>query len=131
MYQYLTIQTIFLLVIYLLFKVEPFNLHYLTSIILLGGCYITVVKDFSIFAGYDISGLPLSISNIFLHILPFLYVWTSKTLNKKNIILTYIYILIYVLLFKPFKKIYFFHFHEKNRILLALFIYTLIFHICI
>lgn len=131
MYQYLTIQTLLLLSLYHVFNVEPFNLHYLTSIILLGGCYITLVKNFVVFARYDISGIPLSILNVVSHILPFIHVWSSKPINTTNIIVTYIYVLMYMLLFKPFKQIYFFHETEKNKFLFTLILYTVLFHICI
>jgi hypothetical protein len=93
------------------YNIEVLNLHFLTFLVLLGGCYITFVKQFLVFRYYDenqidVSGRILTIFNILFHILPFLYIWLTSQPDRTMLLETYSYIICYYYLFDP-RKVYF------------------------
>ena len=105
-FEFLTFQTIYLVILKHFYKIEFVNLHLLTMIIFFGGFYFTYVKKFMVFMNTDITGLPLQVSNIFLHLIPFLYVWRRYPIHKNYFLETIVYLLCYIYIFKP-KKLYY------------------------
>lgn len=106
MIQFLTLQTVCLVLIKRIYNVDTLNLHFLTLILLLGGGYITFVKQFIVVkygenGQIDISGRLLSLFNVMFHVLPFLYVWICLDTNRTMLLETYLYLLCYFYVFKP------------------------------
>jgi hypothetical protein len=111
MIEFLTFQTFILVSLKYVYNIEVLNLHFLTFLVLLGGCYITFVKQFLVFRYYDenqidVSGRILTIFNILFHILPFLYIWLTSQPDRTMLLETYSYIICYYYLFDP-RKVYF------------------------
>jgi hypothetical protein len=111
MIEFLTFQTIILVLLKLQYNIEILNLHFLTFLLLLGGCYITFVKQFLIIKygrhkQIDISGKVLKMSNILFHILPFIYIWLTYKTSRNMLFETYVYLLCYYYLFNPHKVYY-------------------------
>ena len=103
---FLTTQVCILIMSKHFFDISVLNLHLLSFVIFIGGCYITYVKQFIVFDELDISGKELHIGNLLFHIIPFLYIWSNYKLNKKYILETIVYLLIYVYMYNPKKKYY-------------------------
>ena len=103
---FLTVQVCILIVLKHFFDIDVLNLHLLSFIIFIGGCYITYVKQFLVYNRFDISGKVLHIGNLLFHIIPFIYIWSQYTLNKEYILETLVYMLIYVYMYNPKKKYY-------------------------
>jgi hypothetical protein len=106
MIQFLTLQTVCLVLIKRIYNVDTLNLHFLTLMLLLGGGYITFVKQFLVVKygenrQIDISGRWLSLFNIIFHVFPFLYVWICFDANRTMLLETYLYLLCYFYLFRP------------------------------
>ena len=80
---FLTIQICILVLLKHFFDIDILNLHFLSFVLFLGGNYITYVKQFIVYKRFDISGKELCFGNIIFHIIPFLYIWSKYTLNKK------------------------------------------------
>lgn len=111
MIELLTFQTILLILVKHVFGFEFLNLHFLTFLLLLGGCYITFVKQFLVikYGGdkhIDVSGRVLAVSNVLFHIIPFLYMWLSFKADRKMLLETYVYLICYYYLFDPHKVYY-------------------------
>ena len=100
---FLTVQVCILIVLKHFFDIDVLNLHLLSFVIFIGGCYITYVKQFLVYNKFDISGKELHIGNLLFHIIPFIYIWSKYTLNKKYILETLVYVLIYVYMYNPKK----------------------------
>lgn len=103
---FLTIQICILVLLKHFFDIDILNLHLLSFVLFLGGSYITYVKQFIVYNRFDISGKELCFGNIIFHIIPFLYIWSKYTLNKKYILETLLFVLIYVYMYNPKKKYY-------------------------
>ncbi len=103
---FLTIQICILVLLKHFFDIDILNLHFLSFVLFLGGNYITYVKQFIVYKRFDISGKELCFGNIIFHIIPFLYIWSKYTLNKKYILETLLFVLIYVYMYNPKKKYY-------------------------
>lgn len=103
---FLTIQVCILVLLKFFFDINVVNLHLLSLIIFLGGCYITYVKQFIVFNNYDVSGEELHIGNIIFHIIPFIYIWSVYTLDKKYMLETVLFVIIYVYMYNPKTKYY-------------------------
>ena len=103
---FLTVQVCILIMLKHFFDIDVLNLHLLSFILFIGGCYITYVKQFLVYNKFDISGKALHIGNLLFHIIPFIYIWSKYTLNKKYILETLVYVLIYVYMYNPKKKYY-------------------------
>ena len=103
---FLTVQVCILIVLKHFFDIDVLNLHLLSFILFIGGCYITYVKQFLVYNKFDISGKELHIGNLLFHIFPFIYIWSKYTLNKKYVLETLVYVLIYIYMYNPKKKYY-------------------------
>lgn len=111
MIEFLTFQTVLLVLLKHVYNFEILNLHFLTFLLLLGGCYITFVKQFLVIKysndkQIDVSGRVLAISNVLFHIIPFLYIWFNYKINKNMLLETYVYLICYYYLFDPHKVYY-------------------------
>lgn len=127
---FLTIQVCILILFKHFFDIEVLNLHLLSFIIFIGGCYLTYVKQFIVYNDYDISGKELHIGNLIFHIIPFIYIWSKYTLNKIYILETLVYVLIYFNICNPKKK-YYFSDKEYRYYGILIFLLILIFYIVI
>jgi hypothetical protein len=121
MIQFLTFQTCLLVLLKMYYNVEFINLHFLTLFVFFGGCYIAYVKQFIIIQKIDIGQRELIFFNLPFHILPFLYIWKTNTLNKNNLLETYLYLLVYYNLFNP-SKIYSITKKEKRNLSILIFV---------
>jgi hypothetical protein len=126
MIQFLTFQTCVLVILKHLFNLEFINLHFLTMMVLFGGSYITYVKEFVVIHKYDIGHRFTILLNLPFHIIPFLYIWKTYKINKKYLLETLLYLLIYYNLFNPSKTYYFIK-HEMEKISIMLFIGLILF----
>lgn len=106
MIEFLTFQTLILVLLKYFYNVDVVNLHLLTLIVLFGGFYFTYVKGFMVVMNYDITGILLQLSNIVFHFVPFWLIWTRYELNKNKYFETILLVLIYKLIFKPTKVYY-------------------------
>ena len=127
---FLTVQVCILILLKHTFDINILNLHFLSFVIFLGGCYITYVKQFLIYKKYDISGKVLHISNVIFHIIPFLYIWMKYKLNKKYILETLLFVVIYVYMYNPKKK-YFISDKEYRIYIMYFVLVTVFFYIVI
>lgn len=130
MIKFLTFQTLILVTLKIIYDIEFINLHFLTFFVLLGGCYITYIKQFLIIYNLDVSGKELDILNVLFHIIPFLIIWLRYDLKKKYILETYTYILCYYYIFIP-ENVY--YLQDQNMIYLniIIFIISILFYIII
>jgi len=104
---FLTIQVCALILIKHFLNIDVLNLHLLSFIIFLGGCYLTYVKQFIIIdKKYDVSGPELHVGNIIFHIIPFIYIWLVYRLDRTHMLETLMYLTIYLYFFNPKKKYY-------------------------
>jgi len=104
---FLTIQVCALILIKHFLNIDVLNLHLLSFIIFLGGCYLTYVKQFIIIdKKYDVSGPGLHVGNIIFHIIPFIYIWSVYRLDRTHMLETLMYLTIYLYFFNPKKKYY-------------------------
>jgi hypothetical protein len=111
--KYLTFHMLFLLFLKEFFKIDIVNLHYLTFIVFVGGCYITFIKQFLVIKTYIISfelqNRYLVLANILVHILPFIYIYQKYEFTKDNIYLSICYLILYTIVLTPYKN------HLKNE----------------
>lgn len=127
MIQFLTFQTLVLIFLKSFFNIEFVNLHLLTFIVLVGGFYLTYVKEFIVFMNKDLSGISLQLSNILIHFLPFLYVWKTFDVHKNYIIETITMFTVYIYVFKP-KKVYYIKDKEMLRLYGLFFVILVLFY---
>lgn len=122
MIQYLTFQTGAYVLLKAFFDCEFLNLHLLTLIVFIGGCYLTFVKNFIIVNNFDFSNRILVLSNIPLHIIPFVYIWSKCEANKKHLLETYLYLTLYYYVFEPHKTYYLTESESKKLMALMVFV---------
>lgn len=127
---FLTIQVCILILFKHFFDIDVLNLHFLSFIIFIGGCYITYVKQFIVYNKYDVSGEELHIGNVIFHIIPFVYIWSTYALNKDNILETLLFVVVYVNMHNPKEK---YHIVDKEYRLFGLYfmLVTVMFYIVI
>jgi len=128
MIEFLTFQTLILVLVKYFYEIDVVNLHLLTLIVLFGGFYFTYVKGFMVIMNYDITGILLQLSNIVFHFVPFWLIWTQYKLNKKDFLETILLVLIYKMIFKP-RKVYYIRPKEYTKLIVLLTITSIFFYI--
>jgi hypothetical protein len=113
MIKYLTFHMLFFLVLKEFLKIDIINLHYLTFIVFIGGCYITFIKKFLVIKtciiSFELQNRYLVLANILVHILPFIYIYQKYEFTKDNIYLSICYLILYIIVLTPYKN------HLKNE----------------